>query len=376
VSILKTEGLIKEYSGRRVVDQVNLELHKGEIVGLLGPNGAGKTTTFNMVVGITRPNGGRITLDGHDITRLPMYLRARRGLGYLAQEKSVFRKLTVEENIRAIAEIQPVSRAERNRRVENVLEELGITHLARQPAYTLSGGERRRVEIARALVCEPAFMLLDEPFSGVDPKAVEELQNVIYQMQRRGLGILITDHSVRETLTVTDRAYLIYEGKVLISGTAAELVNDPKARQYYLGERFYMDVQPDARKSFLGSLFGRREKAAAAPQRPEALAPRTEPPKPPTEWPAGAPAAAPKAEPTPVSKARPVAPTAPQPPAPTPRPKPASAPPPAAPAVKRPERVAAGAGEVQSEPHRPVVPAARPAPPPREDRSDPFEGET
>lgn len=284
MTILKTEGLIKEYGGRRVVDQVNLELHESEIVGLLGPNGAGKTTTFNMVVGITRPTGGRITLDGRDITHLPMYLRARQGIGYLAQEKSVFRKLTVEGNIRAIAEILSLSPVECNRRVNSVMEELGISHLARQPAYTLSGGERRRVEIARALICEPTFMLLDEPFSGVDPKAVEELQNVIYQMQRRGLGILITDHSVRETLTVTDRAYLIYEGKVLISGTANELVNDPKARQYYLGERFYMDMQPDTRKSFLGSLFGRREKPAAA-HRPEHPAHRSEPHKPPTEWP-------------------------------------------------------------------------------------------
>jgi len=284
VSVLKTESLIKQYGGRRVVDQVNLELHKGEIVGLLGPNGAGKTTTFNMIVGITRPNAGRITMDGRDISRLPMYLRARLGIGYLAQEKSVFRKLTVEQNIRAIAEIQPLTRAEREHRIQSVLDELGIGHLARQLAYTLSGGERRRVEIARALVSEPVFMLLDEPFSGVDPKAVEELQNVIYQMQRRGLGILITDHSVRETLTVTDRAYLIYEGKVLISGTAAELVNDPKARQYYLGERFYMDIQPDTRKSFLGSLFGRRDKTATA-QRPESSAHRAEPTKPKIEWP-------------------------------------------------------------------------------------------
>ena len=341
MSILKTEGLIKAYGGRRVVDQVNLELHKGEIVGLLGPNGAGKTTTFNMVVGITRPNGGRIVLDGHDITRLPMHLRARRGIGYLAQEKSVFRKLTVEENIRAIAEIQPWSRADRNRRVEGVLEELGITHLARQPAYTLSGGERRRVEIARALICEPTFMLLDEPFSGVDPKAVEELQNVIYQMQRRGLGILITDHSVRETLTVTDRAYLIYEGKVLISGTAAELVNDPKARQYYLGERFYMDIQPDTRKSFFGSLFGRREKATDA-QRTETHGIRTDlpkPPCPPTEWPSGA-VAPPKVES------------------------------PSAPAART------GLDPAATEPPRRVASAAQAVPPARDDRPDPFEGET
>jgi lipopolysaccharide export system ATP-binding protein len=374
VSILKTERLTKEYSGRRVVDQVDLELHEGEIVGLLGPNGAGKTTTFNMVVGITRPNGGRITLDGHDITRLPMHLRARRGIGYLAQEKSVFRKLTVEQNIRAIAEIQPLSRAERNRRVENVLEELGITHLGRQPAYTLSGGERRRVEIARALVCEPTFMLLDEPFSGVDPKAVEELQNVIYQMQHRGLGILITDHSVRETLTVTDRAYLIYEGKVLISGTAADLVNDPKARQYYLGERFYMDIQPDTRKSFFGSLFGRREKTVAPPI-PEPQSPTSTPlPKPPTEWPSGPPSAASKPEPMPTPlPARPGTPVKPQQATSVSAPKPSPTP---APAPKWPEPVKTGSGEVKSERHRPVAPLPRPAPAPRDDRPDPFEGET
>ena len=279
MSLLKTHGLVKQYSGRRVVNQVDLELHKGEIVGLLGPNGAGKTTTFNMIVGITRPNEGRIVLDGRDVTGLPMHKRARLGLGYLAQEKSVFRKLTVRQNIQAIAEILPLTRGEQKRRVEAVLDELGIAHLSKQPAYTLSGGERRRVEIARALVCEPTFMLLDEPFSGVDPKAVEELQNVIYQMQRRGLGILITDHSVRETLTVTDRAYLIYEGQVLISGTAADLVNDPKARQYYLGERFYMDVQPDARKThLLSGLFHRRHKDEERTGRPH-------PPEPPADGP-------------------------------------------------------------------------------------------
>lgn len=307
MSVLKTVGLVKQYGGRRVVDQVNLELHKGEIVGLLGPNGAGKTTTFNMVVGITRPNAGQILLDEVNITRLPMHLRARRGVGYLAQEKSVFRKLTVEENIRAIAEILPISHAERRRRIEMVIEELGVGHLVRQRAYTLSGGERRRVEIARALVCEPTFILLDEPFSGVDPKAVEELQNVIYQMQRRGLGILITDHSVRETLTVTDRAYLIYEGKVLISGTAKDLVNDPTARQYYLGERFYMDTEPDVRKaSFFGSLFGRREKSHEPAHRPPASPPPAGPAKPeragtpraPATQPAGPPPAAPKKPPT------------------------------------------------------------------------------
>jgi lipopolysaccharide export system ATP-binding protein len=350
--------LIKQYGGRRVVDQVNLELHKGEIVGLLGPNGAGKTTTFNMIVGITRPNGGRITLDGHDISHLPMYLRARRGIGYLAQEKSVFRKLTVEQNIRAIAEIQPLTKAERRRRIEDVLEELGISHLARQPAYTLSGGERRRVEIARALVCEPIFMLLDEPFSGVDPKAVEELQNVIYQMQRRGLGILITDHSVRETLTVTDRAYLIYEGKVLISGTASDLVNDPKARQYYLGERFYMDVQPDTRKSFFGTLFGKREKPAATP-RPEGHPPRPEPPAPPQARGTGVQAvAAPPAE----AAHPPIAPAASPVPAPGPTPK-------------WPEPVEVAPSEIGSPRSKAIASAVRPSSASKNDRQDLFEGE-
>ena len=372
MSVLKTEGLVKQYGGRRVVDQVNLELHKGEIVGLLGPNGAGKTTTFNMVVGITCPNGGRITLDGRDITRLPMYRRARLGIGYLAQEKSVFRKLTVEENIRAIAEIQPITLSERRRRVESVLEELGITHLARQPAYTLSGGERRRVEIARALVCEPTFMLLDEPFSGVDPKAVEELQNVIYQMQRRGLGILITDHSVRETLTVTDRAYLIYEGKVLISGTAAELVNDPKARQHYLGERFYMDVQPDTRKSLFGSLFGRREKAPGPP--PAESRPR--PAEPPVVWPAppSSGSAEPAKESAPV--ATPAAPPAVPEKAPPGAPKAIALPvPPAATTPKRPEPVEVGPGPIGPAERSKPPAGARPASVRKSDRSDPFEGE-
>ena len=357
-SVLKTEGLVKAYSGRRVVNQVNLELHESEIVGLLGPNGAGKTTTFNMIVGITRPNAGRILLDGTDITRFPMHIRARRGIGYLAQEKSVFRKLTVEQNIWAIAEVLPLSAAERRRRVEMVLEELGITHLARQPAYTLSGGERRRVEIARALTCEPTFMLLDEPFSGVDPKAVEELQNVIYQMQRRGLGLLITDHSVRETLTVTDRAYLIYEGKVLISGTASDLVNDPKARQYYLGERFYMDVQPDTRKSVFGSLFGRKEKTPS-PQPREHRPPPPEPPKPPPEPPSQAPPSRPPPEKTSTPDVSRAAPKERKPP-----------PPP-----RWPEPVEVGKDNADSQQPKPPNPTTQPHSNPKSGTSDLFEGE-
>ena len=239
MSKINIKDLVKVYSRRTVVDHVSINLSNKEIVGLLGPNGAGKTTTFNMALGITRPTSGRIQFDGVDITEMPMFKRSRLGMGYLAQESSVFRKLTVEENIRGILEFMPISDGERRKRLEAVLEELGLEHLLKSPAYTLSGGERRRVEIARALVTEPKFMLLDEPFSGVDPKAVEELQLIIRKMKDRGLGVLITDHSVRETLNVTDRAYIIHEGKVMISGTAEELVNDPKARELYFGERFY-----------------------------------------------------------------------------------------------------------------------------------------
>ncbi|MCX7964885.1 MAG: LPS export ABC transporter ATP-binding protein [Candidatus Sumerlaea chitinivorans] len=242
MSRLATESLVKEFSGRRVVDGVSLELRKGEIVGLLGANGAGKSTTFNMIVGFLRPTSGRILLNDQDITGLPMHHRARLGIGYLAQDMSIFRKLTVEENILAILETTKLPKEKQRERLEMLLEELGIAHLAKSRAYTLSGGERRRVEIARALVHEPDFILLDEPFSGVDPKAVEELQDIIFHMQARGLGVLITDHNVRETLSVTDRSYIIFEGRVMLSGTAEELVNSPEARKYYLGERFYMDV--------------------------------------------------------------------------------------------------------------------------------------
>ncbi|MGI8907244.1 MAG: LPS export ABC transporter ATP-binding protein [Candidatus Sumerlaeaceae bacterium] len=248
MSRLFTENLIKEYSGRRVVDHVSIELRKGEIVGLLGPNGAGKSTTFNMVVGLIKPTGGRVLVDDVDITGMPMHRRARMGLGYLAQDMSIFRKLTVEQNIMAILETTKLTAAQRRERLEMLLEELGISHLAKNIAYTLSGGERRRVEIARALVNQPTFILLDEPFSGVDPKAVEDLQDIIFQMQARGLGVLITDHNVRETLSVTDRSYIIFEGRVMTSGTADELVNSPEARKFYLGERFYMDTRQDERK--------------------------------------------------------------------------------------------------------------------------------
>ncbi len=242
VARISTENLVKEYGGRRVVDRVNIELSKGEIVGLLGANGAGKSTTFNMVVGLIRPTSGTIHYEDRDITAMPMHMRARLGVGYLAQDMSIFRKLSVEDNIRSILQTTGLTRIEQKARLERLLAELGVEHLRKSIAYTLSGGERRRVEIARALVHEPDFILLDEPFSGVDPKAVEELQDIIFQMQGRGLGVLITDHNVRETLSVTDRAYIIFEGRVMLSGTCEELVNSPEARKYYLGERFTMDT--------------------------------------------------------------------------------------------------------------------------------------
>jgi lipopolysaccharide export system ATP-binding protein len=239
---LRTDGLCKSYGGRLVVDGVSIELKRQEIVGLLGPNGAGKTTSFNMVVGIIKPLKGRIYLEDRDITTLPLYQRARLGLGYLAQDTSIFRKLTVEQNVMAVLEVLNLSKQEQRSRLEELLEELGVAHLKHNTAYTLSGGERRRVEIARALASNPRFMLLDEPFSGVDPRAVEEIQEIIRHMRDRGIGILITDHSVRETLAVTDRSYIIYEGKIRMAGTAAELVNDPEARKLYLGESFYMQL--------------------------------------------------------------------------------------------------------------------------------------
>ena len=235
---LQTEHLVKGYNGRPVVDGVDISVQRGEIVGLLGPNGAGKTTTFAMMVGYVKPDGGRIALDGRDITHVPMYQRARCGIGYLSQEPSIFRKLTVEQNILAVLETLDLLRTERRQRLDRLLNELGITHLARQKAYTLSGGEKRRLEITRALVTNPQFILLDEPFSGIDPITVFEAQEIIRELKQRGLGILLTDHNVRETLEITDRAYIMAEGRVLIAGTAQELITDPRAREIYLGEKF------------------------------------------------------------------------------------------------------------------------------------------
>ncbi|MEN6627201.1 MAG: LPS export ABC transporter ATP-binding protein [Candidatus Sumerlaeia bacterium] len=246
---LETRSLIKIYGGRRVVNNVSLHLERGEIVGLLGPNGAGKTTTFNMIVGIVKPDQGQILLAGNDVARLPLYQRARAGMGYLTQDTSIFRRLSVEENVMAILETTRLSRAQQKEKLDKILDELSIAHLAKNMAYTLSGGERRRVEIARALAIEPKFMLLDEPFSGVDPKSVEELQEIIFQMRDRGLGVLITDHSVRETLSVTDRAYIIHQGTILHHGPAEVLVNDEEVRKLYLGERFYMQPVGDDRSN-------------------------------------------------------------------------------------------------------------------------------
>lgn len=237
---LQTVGLVKEYHRRRVVDDVSIVIKEGEVVGLLGPNGAGKTTTFYMVVGLIRPEAGWVYLDGEDLTRLPMYKRARLGIGYLSQESSIFRKMTVRDNILSILQTLKLSKRERMERLDGLLNELSIAHLANKKAYTLSGGERRRVEITRALVVKPRFLLLDEPFAGIDPLAVEDIQNIVSHLRDSGLGILITDHNVRETLEITDRAYVMYEGKILISGTADELINSEEARRIYLGERFTM----------------------------------------------------------------------------------------------------------------------------------------
>ncbi|MBL7157134.1 MAG: LPS export ABC transporter ATP-binding protein [Candidatus Omnitrophica bacterium] len=238
--LLEIEGLVKEYSGRRVVDGVNINVKRGEIVGLLGPNGAGKTTTFYMVTGIIPPQSGKIIFDKKDITNMSMHRRARSGIGYLSQEPSIFRKLTVEENIMAILETLDFPRKERKNRLDELLEELKISHLRKSKAYTLSGGERRRLEVTRALVTNPMFILLDEPFSGIDPIAVYDCQEVIKELKEKNLGILLTDHNVRETLVITDRSYLMSEGKILISGTKDELITNPKAREIYLGEKFTM----------------------------------------------------------------------------------------------------------------------------------------
>ncbi len=239
-ALLKTENLRKSYRGREVVRGVRIEVDRGEIVGLLGPNGAGKTTSFYMITGLVRPDEGKVEFEGQDVTRMAMYQRARLGLGYLAQEPSVFRKLTVDQNIMATLEFMPLTVAERRARLEALLAELNLTQLARNKAYTLSGGEKRRLEITRALVTNPTFLLLDEPFSGIDPLAVHHIQEIILHLRKRGIGILITDHNVRETLSIVDRAYLICEGEVLREGAKDFLVNDPVSRELYLGPRFSM----------------------------------------------------------------------------------------------------------------------------------------
>ncbi len=238
--VLVLKELVKSYNGRKVVDGVSLELRRGEIVGLLGPNGAGKTTTFYMTVGVVPPDRGKVFLDDREITRLPMYLRARLGIGYLPQESSIFRRLTVEDNIKCVLEFQPLSSKDRRRRLEELISLMQLETVRYQPAYTLSGGERRRVEIARALAIRPDFLLLDEPFTGIDPIVREEIQEIVLMLKDQGIGILITDHNVRETLEVTDRAYIIYEGRILISGEAQTLINDPEARRIYLGKKFRM----------------------------------------------------------------------------------------------------------------------------------------
>lgn len=233
---LHTRGLVKRYGGRRVVDGVSIGLSRGEVVGLLGPNGAGKTTSFYMVVGLIQPNEGHVYLDGHDITRLRMHRRARRGIGYLAQSSSVFRKLSVWDNIMAILELQPLSKTERLQRCEDLLERLKVGHLRASMGESLSGGERRRVEIARCLASDPSFILLDEPFTGVDPRAIQDIQDIVSELKEDGIGILITDHSFRETLEITDRAYIIFDGKLQTHGTPAELVHDEAAQRLYFGD--------------------------------------------------------------------------------------------------------------------------------------------
>jgi lipopolysaccharide export system ATP-binding protein len=238
ISTLSTSGLVKIYRGRKVVRGVSIDIRQGEIVGLLGPNGAGKTTTFYMVVGLTQPDEGSVLLGGEEITSLPMYMRAQRGISYLPQEASIFRKLTVEENLLAVFEMMGLPLSERDRRTRKLLEEFGVAHIARNRGYSLSGGERRRVEIARSLAINPSFILLDEPFAGIDPIAVLEIQGIISRLKARGIGILITDHNVRETLKITDRAYIIKEGEIFRQGPPQELSSDAEVRRIYLGEGF------------------------------------------------------------------------------------------------------------------------------------------
>jgi lipopolysaccharide export system ATP-binding protein len=237
---LAAEGLVKQYRGRQVVDGVDLQISPGETIGLLGPNGAGKTTTFYMLVGLVAPNAGAVSLEGEDITKLPMHQRARRGVGYLAQENSAFRHLSVEDNIAAVLEWMATSAGEKRARLEGLVKEMHLEKVRTAPAGVVSGGERRRTEIARALAREPRYLLLDEPFTGIDPIAVSELQDLVVELRARQMGIIITDHNVRETLRITDRSYILYEGKILTSGTSEQLLEDPVARRFYLGDRFRM----------------------------------------------------------------------------------------------------------------------------------------
>jgi lipopolysaccharide export system ATP-binding protein len=239
--ILRSEHLVKRYKKRTVVKQVSIQVREGEVVGLLGPNGAGKTTTFYMIVGMIAPTDGTVFVDDQDITDVPMYKRARMGIGYLPQEASIFRKMTVEENITAVLQLHDLSPPEREARCRKLMEEFSIAHLARNMGYTLSGGERRRTEIARALATNPRFILLDEPFAGIDPIAVEEIMKIVAGLKERGIGVLVTDHNVHETLSITDRAYLLFEGQILKAGTAEFLASDPEARKLYLGEKFRLD---------------------------------------------------------------------------------------------------------------------------------------
>ena len=238
--ILESKELVKRYGSKNVVNGINIKVNQGEIVGLLGPNGAGKTTTFYMTVGLIKPLSGKVFLDNDEITDKPMYERARKGIGYLAQEPSIFRRMSVEDNLMAIAEILPLTQHERQEKVDLLLADLGLTNLRKQTASTLSGGEKRRCEIARALVVDPKFLLLDEPFVGIDPITVSDIQGIIARLKEKGFGILITDHNVRETLEIIDRAYIIYEGKILLEGNAKELLASPEARRVYLGENFKM----------------------------------------------------------------------------------------------------------------------------------------
>jgi len=241
VKILRSEGLVKKYKKRTVVDDVSVDVKQGEVVGLLGPNGAGKTTTFYMIVGMITPNDGRVYLNDMEITKTAMYKRARMGIGYLSQEASIFRKMTVEENLLSVLQMMSLSAAEQRLKCEQLLNDFGLTHVSRNKGYMLSGGERRRTEIARALATDPKFILLDEPFAGIDPIAVEEIMRIVGSLKQRGIGVLVTDHNVHETLSITDRAYLLFEGKILMSGTAEVLADDPEARKLYLGEKFKLD---------------------------------------------------------------------------------------------------------------------------------------